>query len=232
MLGKTEVLKRYVPERIKRAVKEASRRRSLSRVLEQILQSPPVMPGPETLDTLRRSWGNEGWSGSIEYLEEVARRALNTSGPVLECGSGLTTVLLGVLAGRRGIEVWTLEESEEWRSQVSGILEEHHIPGVRIRYAPLRDYGGFPWYSVPADMPDEFKLVICDGPGASYDSRYGLLPVAGSRLPPGATILVDDSTHMAEIMGQWLTTMPVELEKSGPRFSELRVAPKRQAATS
>src|SRR5687768_7981022 len=49
MLRKTEVLKRYVPVRIKRAVKEASRRRSLSRVLEQILQSPPVMPGPETL---------------------------------------------------------------------------------------------------------------------------------------------------------------------------------------
>jgi hypothetical protein len=34
-----------------------------------------------------------------DYLEEVIDRAARTSGPILECGSGLTSLLLGLYAG-------------------------------------------------------------------------------------------------------------------------------------
>jgi hypothetical protein len=49
-------------------------------------------------------------------------------------------------------------------------------------------------------MPDEFSLVVCDGPpGSTKGGRYGLLPVLGGRLPPGSTILLDDAGRPGEL---------------------------------
>lgn len=225
--GWLRMLKRRVPPGIKRAVREAWRQHTLSRTLQQLARLPARgMPSRRMLTSLRVSWGNEGWSGSLEYLEEVAGRAITATGPILECGSGLTTILLGLLAGKRGIEVWSLENMEEWHAYVSAMLRQHSISGVRLCFSPFREYGNFAWYAPPSEMPKNFALVICDGPGDSYAGRYGLLPVLGQWLSVGALILVDDSSEMADIIDQWLTTMPVELVTRGPQFSVLRVARK------
>lgn len=229
--GWLQVLKRQVPPGIKRAVKEAWRQHTLSRTLQQIVSLPPGdIPSRRMLASLRVGWGNEGWSGNLDYIEEVARRATTTTGPILECGSGLTTILLGLVAGRRGIEVWSLEDMKEWHSYVSRTLDRHNISGVKVCLSPLREYGNFAWYALPSGMPEDFTLVICDGPGVSYASRYGLLPVLGQRLSAGAVILIDDSLHMADIMDQWLTTMPAELVAHKPQFSVLRIAGKAESA--
>lgn len=225
--GWLQVLKRQVPTGIKRAVKGAWRRYTLFRTLQEIVSLPPGdIPSRRMLTSLDFAWGNDGWSGTLDYLEEVARRAIITPGPILECGSGLTTILLGLVAGRRGIEVWSLEDMREWQFYVSRMLERHNIPGVKVRLSPLREYENFRWYTLPSGMPQDFSLVICDGPGVSYASRYGLFPLLGQRLSAGALILVDDSFHMADIMDRWLSTMPVELVTHGPQFSVLRVARK------
>lgn len=225
--GWAQTFKRRVPPGIKRAVKEAWRRHTLSGTLRQIRSLPPgALPSRKLLTRFRAGWGNEGWSGNLDYLEEVARRAITTPGPILECGSGLTTMLLGLVAGRRGIEVWSLEDMKEWHGHVSTMLERHHISGVTVCLSPLRAYGNVTWYTLPSGMPAAFSLVICDGPGVSYASRYGLLPLLGQRLSTGALILVDDPLHMADVIRQWLTTMPVELVTHGPHFSVLRIAGK------
>ena len=46
-----------------------------------------------------------------------------TKGPMLECGSGVTTILMGILCGRRNVEVWSLEHFGEWRDRVSETLK-------------------------------------------------------------------------------------------------------------
>lgn len=224
--GLLQRFKSHLPSGMKRVLKEALRRHTLSRTLHQIASLPPgTIPSRRMLTSLRSAWGNEGWSGSPDYLEEVARRALATTGPILECGSGLTTILLGLLAGRRGIEVWSLEDRKEWQCHVSRILERYNVPGVTVSLSPLKEYANSTWYSLPSGMPERFTLVICDGPGVSYASRYGLVPVLGQRLVAGALILADDSLHMTEIIDRWLIAMPVELLTHGPRFSVLRVIP-------
>ena len=77
------------------------------------------MPSRELLVKLRTGWDNQGWDAKLEYLEEILRRALVTEGPVLECGSGMTTLLLGELAGKRGVETWSLEHHDGWHRRVS-----------------------------------------------------------------------------------------------------------------
>jgi hypothetical protein len=114
---------------------------------------------PRTLRWLRMGWGNEGWSADTSYLEAVCNWASLVRGPILECGSGLTTLLLGVIARNH---VTTLEHQSEWREHVQQAAIEHSVP-VNVLTAPLVDYGGFHWYSLPESLPRGFELVVCGG---------------------------------------------------------------------
>jgi hypothetical protein len=80
------------------------------RALREVAALPPgELPSRSVMWQLWSGWGNQRYSGHPEYLDEVVRRSATTSGPVLECGSGLSTLLLGIFAARRGIQVWTLD---------------------------------------------------------------------------------------------------------------------------
>ena len=97
-------LKRLIPGPIKRSVKRALRQRAFDRVMRQLTLLPVgQLPPRQLLLDLQAGWGNESFTARTDYLEEVATSAINTGGPILECGSGLTTILLGCLAGRQGI---------------------------------------------------------------------------------------------------------------------------------
>ena len=209
-------LKRLVPAPLKRKAKEALLSRTFARAVEDICTLPlGEVPAREVLERLQRGWGNEGFAAQIEYLEEVGRRAATTAGPILECGSGLTTILMGLLAGRRGVQTWSLEHIPDWRARVAGSLDQFSVPHTQVRHTLLRDYEGFSWYDAPlSELPREFQLVICDGPpGATQGGRYGLLPILGDRLPAGSVILLDDATRSgeAEVLSRWTAEANVEV---------------------
>jgi hypothetical protein len=177
-------------------------------------------PSRQQLTDLITGWSNDGFAANLEYLEAVAEHALKTKGPVLECGSGVTTILMGILCGKRNVDVWSLEHYDEWRQRVSGVLADNGIAGAKVCAAPLVEYGEFVWYDPPlAQMPESFSLVICDGPpGATKGGRYGLLPVLGDRLQ-GATILLDDAGRPDEaaLIKRWENEARFETEIRGSR---------------
>lgn len=200
-------LKKLVPRSIKGPVKEMLLRRQLRQAIKTIARLPVgENPSRSQLTDLITGWSNEGFAANLEYLEAVAQHSLQTKGPVLECGSGVTTILMGILCSKRNIDVWSLEHYDEWRQRVSGVLSDNDIAGATVCAAPLVEYGEFVWYDPPlAQMPEAFSLVICDGPpGSTKGGRYGLLPVLGDRLH-GATILLDDAGRPgeAEMMRRW-----------------------------
>lgn len=133
-------------------------------------------------------------------LEAIAHEA--DRGPsVLECGSGLTTLVLA----QKGCEAFTLEGSERWRSRN---LRRARLAGVNpnIHHTPIRSYGSYDWYDLGGvTLPDRFDLVVCDGPPSSTrGGRYGLLPTLFERLR-GARILLDDVHRGGEqaIVERW-----------------------------
>jgi hypothetical protein len=206
-------LKKIVPKSIKRPLKELVRRRQLRTAIKSIRKLPDgEVPSRELLSQLISGWGNDGYAANLDYLEEVAKRSLSCEGPILECGSGASTILLGILSARRQHAVWSLEHSPEWRMRVSEVLEKNGISGARVCSSPLIEYGEFAWYDPPlAEMPKEFSLVICDGPpGSTKGGRYGLLPVMDNRLPVGSTILLDDAgrSDESEIIRRWESEAP------------------------
>ena len=159
-----------------------------------------IASGSNVISDLKYGWGNEGWSAPEDYLISCLRHALTCNGPILECGSGLTTILVGVIAQKHNNAMWSLEHLQEWCERVDTYLKKYRIDSVRILMGPLKNYADYSWYDPPMDlMPDRFALIICDGPpGGTRGGRYGLAPVLGERLKPGCVILLDDATREQE----------------------------------
>src|SRR5882672_8838489 len=191
------------------SLRSAHRDLVFGRAITQFMRSPTkaVLGSHGVVGDLIYGWGNEGWSAQHEYLAACVERALGTNGAILECGSGLSTVLLAIVARERGLLLWSLEHVPVWAERVQGCLVQRRIEGVRIHVAPLRLYGDFEWYAAPlADMPRQFTLVVCDGPpSATRGGRYGLLPVMKDRLSDDCLILLDDASRPSEqaIVQRW-----------------------------
>ncbi|HWS87145.1 MAG TPA: hypothetical protein VN282_09290 [Pyrinomonadaceae bacterium] len=210
-------VKKLMPAGVKRAARQALLDQALRRAVRRVAAlRPGETPSRALLADLLTGWSNDGFVADLDYLEEVSRRAAGVEGPVLECGSGLTTLLAGLLAGRRGFETWSLEHHPEWRERVASALDAHHVPRARVALAPLKSYGAFSWYDPPlAEMPEAFRLVVCDGPPwTTPGGRYGLLPVMHERLPAGAVVLLDDAERPdeQEALNRWSDEYGVRFE--------------------
>jgi len=208
--GNLNRLKRLVPSGVKTAVREKIRNVAFRRTMRHLIRLPlGQAPSRDLLTDLQAGWGNESFAARTDYLEEVANRAIVTTGAILECGSGLTTILLGWLAGRRGIETWSLEHIPEWHLLVTTTLRRYRIRKAHVCLAAIRDYGNFSWYDPPlASLPKTFHLIVCDGPpGTIPGNRYGLLPLVGERLHADCMILLDDANRPgeAEVLRRWTT---------------------------
>ena len=171
----------------------------------------------EAWSRLVRAWGNEDMSAHHEYLSAVAAAARATEGPILECGSGLTTLVLADIARSTGAAFWSLEEDARWARRVRAALRLLRLSG-RVFTRPLRDYGGFDWYDVGALELPIFSLVVCDGPvGDTRGGRYGLVPVLGGRLERDCLILLDDAGREGErsVLRRWETEHGFRCELRG-----------------
>jgi len=197
------VVKSVLPASVRDSLRAAEREIVFRRAMRRFLANPVACarPGSPVLKDLIRGWGNDGWSASDEYLAGCIAHASTTSGPILECGSGLSTILIGAIATRRGQTHWALEHAPEWAKRVQRCLRRYKLDSVVLSSAPLRDYGAFRWYDPPlAAMPKSFSLVVCDGPPAgARGGRSGLVPIMRQRLAPGCVILLDDACRAEEL---------------------------------
>lgn len=180
-----------------------------------LMRGAPVTK--EVLAELSHAWGNEGWSAHLSYLHAVCEAASCVRGPILECGSGLSTVLLGIFAARRGVQVISLEHISEWEGKLNEELAALGLPN-RVTTAPLKSYGEFDWYSHAAAWPAGISLVICDGPpSTTRGGRSGLLPVCGRNFASTCTILLDDAERQEEqaILSSWQAHFQVAVTVHG-----------------
>ena len=109
-------------------------------------------------------------------------------GPVLEIGSGLTTIIMGIA----GAEVHTLEHDIGWLRKTRKLIQRYDLKNVHLYHAPLREYpDGSAWHEIPYDLPKRFDLVLCDGPPRNLADRHKLWELLGEAIRD-ADWLVDD----------------------------------------
>lgn len=216
-----ESLRAIVPKPIKRSLRTLHRRVTFRHAMKRFMQDPEASSDPDSqvFAELIYAWNNQLWSANAEYLSACVHQVLQTTGPILECGSGLSTILIGVLAKRCGVHHYALESSPEWADRVQRLLSQYALDSTQVFCAPLRDYGAFCWYAPPLEtMPRDFGLVVCDGPhGATKGGRYGLIPIMRDRLTAGCVILLDDADRTGEvsIAHHWKDELDSTLEMLG-----------------
>jgi Methyltransferase domain len=188
------------------------------RTMKDIVDNPQqALNNRDILTRLAYGWGNESHSASIEYLEDCIKYASQSGLPILECGSGLTSIIAGLVAMKNGNTVWTLENIKSWYQRVKKYLDMYNIASVRHNYCPIKDYGDFAWYNAPLDvMPDKFSLVICDGP-AIKNVKLNVFPAMKDRFSPGCIILFDDARvgQLDSMISYWAEKIGMSYELRG-----------------
>lgn len=219
------MLRAFLPRRAVRTIVAVRAATIFRRALRRLIDLPPgEIPSENLLAQLVRGWNNDNFVATPQYLRAIAEACAAARLPILECGSGLTTIVCATMAAKAGgAEMWTLEHHLAWFDRVRAATRTIGSKNLHLQLAPLRTYGEFDWYDVPIDrMPNRFGLVICDGPpGTTRGGRYGLIPVLAGRLAPGTLILVDDAHREAEhaVIERWSHSVPMHftIEKTGSR---------------
>ena len=221
-----DYVKSVLPESTQAYLRRNGQRFFFSRGMKQFIRHRENV-SDRALSDLVYGWGNVGYSAEHEFLRALLRMAREARGPILECGSGLSTILVGHIAQQHGNRLWSLEHHPGWAERVRGRLSECGIESVEICVAPLKDYGEFTWYDPPSDdLPDAFSLVICDGPPHNtHGGRYGLLPVIRNRLAPASTIMLDDAEREEErqIAQRWCEESGGHYQVDGTKKPYLRI---------
>jgi len=144
------------------------------------------------------NFGNlDGWAMSREVFAWLIDN-LNDNDTIVEFGSGTGTVELA-----KFFDVHSVENDKAWML----------VGDTNYIHAPLKRNG---WYdpTVMDKLPDEYKLVIIDGPKGSK-ARRGIIPHA-HKLRKDAYIIVDDThrladfklaSELAEILGRDMRTI-------------------------
>lgn len=187
--------------------------------------------GPETFTALFDGWDmhsgrsplDHPWTLEPEALQELHRVASVTTAPVLEMGSGLTTLVLGLALQGTGQVVHSLEcHLESWR-QTGAALERLGVKNVVLHYAPLVPVGPEAKEVAygEAELPEEFGLVLVDGPYHS-PQRKSALWALGPRIRK-ATLILDDVDTCGPLVEM--------LEKAGHTF-EYRTGGKKRWAVA
>lgn len=208
--------------RLRRLRDTPQHRRYLRDGISDLKRSAPQLPDQETIERLILGCGSS-WTTDRDYAMAVASEAAAAKGPILECGSGLTTIIAAIYS-RHG--VWSLEHLPHWHRRVTSELRRNGLQGAHVSLTPLRRYDDFDWYSVDRlPLPPSFALVICDGPpGETRGGRVGLLPVMESRIS-SAVVLLDDANRPGEaaVLDTWNRRYGVFVERpAGTRYAVVR----------
>jgi hypothetical protein len=143
-------------------------------------------PKPEDFVTLHEAWGNP-WAGSPELLIAAYTMAKRAKGPVLETGSGLTTLVMAAA----GAKVTALEHDLSWYRRLDKTLASYGLE-ADLHYVALDKYDG--WYLW--EPQEDYALLLCDGPprNQNYSARSRAMTFPQVQ---GADWIVDDAISVA-----------------------------------
>lgn len=144
---------------------------------------------PDTYAELALAWGNPLFSAPNGLLWTASILARKATEPILECGSGMTTLVMAV--ANPNVTIHCLEDDPVWADKVSRELESNEIENVTIHLCGFKDYPTGRWYDSVGVLPSKFSMVLIDGPCRDKGNRGIIFDQLSDQLA-NANVLVDD----------------------------------------
>jgi predicted O-methyltransferase YrrM len=193
---------------------------------------PPTSPRMATPRASRPSSDELPWSDWALRPAALAALVSQLDGgrrEIVECGSGVSTIVLARALRASEGRLHSLEHDPGWATFVRSWLEREGLERVAtVIEAPLRPHplalDGTGWYeqAALARLPrDGIELLLVDGPPAGEPglgrSRYPALPALAERLVDGAMVVLDDVDRSgeAEVLAAWERETEFRFERLG-----------------
>lgn len=144
---------------------------------------------------LAKAWGNPN-TPEVDALIACYELARVASGPILETGSGLTTLIMAI--ANPAVQVHCLEHEPIWGSRTKYLLAIHGIKNVTVHYGDLKEYADGKWYDIATLPRENFSLALCDGPPRKISNRSILYKELGDQMK-NAVVLMDDADDEAAV---------------------------------
>jgi hypothetical protein len=159
------------------------------------------------------------WSAEADFLRIIVDACLqNRPELILECSSGLTTLMLARSCQLNGTgRVISLEDGLQYAENTQVYIDRYGLGDYAVVvHAPLReialDGSVYAWYSRD-NVPDAgIEMMVIDGPSGFIQkhSRYPALPVCHPGFAKHCTIYLDDAAREDEqaIVAMWQGRYP------------------------
>ncbi|MDQ7016831.1 MAG: class I SAM-dependent methyltransferase [Gammaproteobacteria bacterium] len=157
------------------------------------------------------------WSAAADFLKVIVDHVLQHKPKVvLECSSGLSTVVLAKALALNGEgQLWSLENGAEYAQRTRDQLQRLQLEAT-VLDAPLQQVkineAEYQWYDLQKLPNLSIDLLVIDGPAGfiQKNSRYPALPLLRDKLAPNALIFLDDAAREDELdlVRQWQREYP------------------------
>lgn len=159
------------------------------------------------------------WSAAPDFLRLIVEYAL-TRGPaqIVECGSGLTTLMLARCCAMNGRgRIVSLENGVDFAAKTRAEIARHGLDAYAdVLDAPLTrhtlDGVEYQWYALDRLPNEGIDMLVIDGPPGFIQrhSRYPALPLLFERMSAHGIIFMDDAARPdeREIVEMWRKRYP------------------------
>ena len=159
------------------------------------------------------------WSAAPDFLALIVDHVLTEKpATIVECGSGMTTLMLARACAINGNgHLYSLENGADYAANTRTAVAEHGLQEYStVIHAPLihhsvsdRDYQ---WYDLADLAVTHIDMLVIDGPPGFLQkhSRYPALPLLFQRLHAGSAVFMDDAARPdeQELVTMWQQTYP------------------------
>ncbi len=159
-----------------------------------------IRAGTETADIYEEAirFADNPWGARRDVLSLCVEAARKAGGPIIETGSGLSTVLMAAATKEK---VWCIEHSEYFANELRRLAALAGVGNIALVTAELKDG----WYDLMEDaaaFPHRFAVGLVDGPPRIHGDRLKFFDIFGDRT---SLIICDDSddADYVEKIAKW-----------------------------
>ncbi len=139
--------------------------------IRQMLNRESDAISPNTVAELYAHWGDPITQNPEAYLRSCIAEAARCKGPILQCGTSLLTLMLGVTCKISGEEkanhLWCLENDNHWANVIRSWLTQYSIGNTHVIATKAKMFEDYIWYAIDPTRLADFVGRIKQAAGGS-----------------------------------------------------------------